>query len=123
MPAQSKGESLFNDGTALVLFTVLVKIVEGDDTDGWGDYIWTFVKMSAGGALFGTAFAIFIIKWLGFIFNDALAEITITVSAAYLCFFIAEFFFRVSGVIAVVCLGLLFGHLGRASVSPEVNMY
>lgn len=103
------------------MFTILVKIVEGDNSDGWGDYLWTFTKMSMGGALFGSAFAIFIIKWLGAIFNDALAEITITVSAAYLCFFIAEYFFHVSGVIAVVCLGLLFGDSGRASVSPEVR--
>ena len=102
------------------MFTILVKIVEGDDTDTWGDYLWTFVKMTCGGALFGCAFALLIMKWLAFIFNDALAEITITVSAAYLCFFIAEYFFHVSGVIAVVCLGLLFGSMGRASVSPEV---
>mmetsp|Transcript_42079 Transcript_42079/g.127635 ORF Transcript_42079/g.127635 Transcript_42079/m.127635 type:complete len:354 (+) Transcript_42079:213-1274(+) len=115
-----EGESLLNDGTALVMFTILVKIIEGDDSDGWGDYIWTFVKMSFGGAMFGTAFAVVIVKWLGTIFNDAMSEITITLSAAYLCFFIAEYFLHISGVLAVVCLGLYFGHYGKTSVSPEV---
>lgn len=105
------------------MFTILVKIVEGDESDTWGDYLWIFLKMSFGGALFGTAFAWIIFKWLGSIFNDAMAEITITVSAAYLCFFIAEYFLHVSGVIAVVCLGLLFSRYGRTSVSPEVCVY
>lgn len=115
------GESLLNDGTALVIFTILIKMMKGDTTDGVDDYIWTFVKMSLGGVIFGTAFAIFVVRWLGTIFNDALSEITITLSAAYLCFFISEYFFHVSGIIAVVCLGLYFGNSGRTSVSPEVR--
>ena len=115
-----EGESLLNDGTALVLFTILVKIVEGDDSDGVADYCVTFVKMSIGGALFGTFFGFIVVNWIRVIFNDALAEITITLSAAYLCFFIAEYFLNISGVIAVVCLGLYFGSKGRIAISPEV---
>ena len=115
-----EGESLLNDGTALVLFTILVKIVEGDTTDSWVEYLSLFIKMSFGGALFGLVFALIVVHWLRMIFNDALSEITITLAAAYLCFFIAEYFFHVSGVIAVVCLGLYFGHSGRNSISAEV---
>lgn len=115
-----EGESLLNDGTALVVFTILVKIAEGDTSDNWGDYVITFIRMSFGGALFGSAFALIVVQWLRMIFNDALSEITITLAAAYLCFFIAEYFFHISGVIAVVCMGLYFGHSGRTSVSPEV---
>lgn len=115
-----EGESLLNDGTALVLFTILVKIVEGDDSDGVADYFFTFVKMSIGGALFGTSFGFIVVNWIRVIFNDALAEITITLSAAYLCFFIAEYFLHISGVISVVCLGLYFGNKGRIAISPEV---
>ena len=76
--------------------------------------------MSFGGAIYGTLFAAIVVKWLGSIFNDAMSEITITLSAAYLCFFTAEYFLHFSGVLAVVCLGLYFGHHGRTSVSPEV---
>jgi len=115
-----EGESLLNDGTALVLFTILVKIVQGDDSDGWDDYVWTFARMSIGGAVYGGLFALIVVRWLRVIFNDALAEITITLSAAYLCFFTAEYYLQLSGVIAVVCLGLYFGNSGRTSVSPEV---
>jgi NhaP-type Na+/H+ or K+/H+ antiporter len=115
-----EGESLLNDGTALVMFTILIKLVEGDSSDGVEDYVLTFGKMSIGGALFGTVFAIIMVQWLRMIFNDALAEISVTLAGAYLCFFVAEYFLHVSGVIAVVCLGLYFGHSGRTSVSPEV---
>ncbi len=115
-----EGESLLNDGTALVMFTILIKIVEGDSSDSVGDYFLTFVKMSIGGAVFGTVFAVIIVQWLRMIFNDALAEISVTLAGAYLCFFVAEYFLNVSGIIAVVCLGLYFGHSGKTSVSPEV---
>jgi len=115
-----EGESLLNDGTALVMYTILIKFTGGDTSDNVWDYLFTFVKMSIGGALFGIAFAVVIVQWLRTVFNDSLTEITITLCAAYLCFFIAEYFLHVSGVLAVVCLGLYFGQIGRTSVSPEV---
>lgn len=117
-----EGESLLNDGTALVLYTILLKLTEGKDenTDNLFDYLMTFVRMSLGGAMFGLVFALLVVRWLRRIFNDALSEISITLSAAYLCFFTAEYFLHVSGVLAVVCLGLYFGNHGRTSVSPEV---
>jgi NhaP-type Na+/H+ or K+/H+ antiporter len=115
-----EGESLLNDGTALVMYTILIKIAEGDSSDNVGDYLVTFIKMSIGGASFGLFFAFVVVQWLRMVFNDPMTEITITLSAAYLCFFIAEYFLHVSGVLAVVCMGLYFGVIGRTSVSPEV---
>ena len=97
-----------------------MKLAEGDLSDSVGDYLVTFVKMSIGGALFGTTVAVLLVQWLRMIFNDALGEISITISAAYLCFFVAEHYFHISGVLAVVCLGLYFGHSGKTAVSPEV---
>jgi NhaP-type Na+/H+ or K+/H+ antiporter len=102
------------------MYTILIKLLEGDTSDNVWDYLVTFVKMSIGGALFGIAFAVVVVQWLRTVFNDSLTEITITLCAAYLCFFIAEYFLHVSGVLAVVCLGLYFGQIGRTSVSPEV---
>ena len=115
-----EGESLLNDGTALVMYTILVKIVEGDESQNIGDYLITFLKMSVGGAIFGVSFGFIIVQWLRLVFNDSLTEITITLSGAYLCFFIAEYFLKISGVLAVVCLGLYFGQVGSTSISPEV---
>ena len=50
-----EGESLLNDGTALVLFLVLIKMVEGEDLTAL-DMIGQFCKMSLLGPLLGLAF-------------------------------------------------------------------
>jgi sodium/hydrogen exchanger 10/11 len=96
-------------------------MVDGSDTDsGAIDYFSKFIVMSFGGMIWGTFFGFIIVTWLGVIFNDAMSEITITMSSAYLCFYLAERTLGVSGVIAVVCYGLYFGSIGRTRVSPEV---
>ena len=89
MATAIEGKSLLNDRTALVLYTILIKMIEGDSSDTWGDYIFAFIKISFGGVLFGLFFTLVVIQWLRVIFNDAMLEITITLAADYLCFFIA----------------------------------
>ncbi|GMH48850.1 hypothetical protein TL16_g00390 [Triparma laevis f. inornata] len=116
-----EGESLFNDGTALVIFLIVIGLVDGTALElTFVDYLSKFLVMSLGGMIWGFLFGFIVVSWLGVIFNDALSEITITMSSAYLCFYIAERFFGISGVIAVVCFGLYFGSTGRTRVSPEV---
>ena len=60
------------------------------------------------------------VVWIRHVFNDALVEITITLVAAYLTYNLAEFL-HVSGVLAVVALGLMLAGIGRTSISPEVE--
>ena len=117
-----EGESLLNDGTALVMFSILLKVVQGTNTDGWDDYIWTFIRATGGGALLGLALAAVAVKWLGVIFGDTYAEITITLCLAYLSFWTAETV-QLSGVIAVTAAGLYFGSRGRTAVSPDVSVF
>jgi len=48
-----EGESLLNDGTAMVVFLVLLQIVEDiDPIDGMGVFL-KFVRLSCGGAVLG----------------------------------------------------------------------
>ena len=54
------------------------------------------------------------------VFNDALIEVTITLVAAYVTFFLCEGIFLVSGVLGVVACGLLMS-FHHHSVSPEVE--
>ena len=51
-----------------------------------------------------------------------MVEITMTISSAYLTFFIAEYWLHVSGVLSVVGLGVYL-NLERDKFSPEVDHF
>ena len=47
-------------------------------------------------------------------------EIFITISGAYITFFMSEDIFGVSGVLAIVTLGFFMTAVGRSKISPRV---
>ena len=81
-----------------------------------------FVKVALGGPAFGYLMAKITIFWLSHVFNDALVEITITLASTYITFYIGEGLFEVSGVLAVVTLGIELNSR-RTSISPEVEAF
>lgn len=118
------GESLLNDGTAIVifmvLFNVLIGVSSGMTVEG---VIAQFLIVALGGIFIGAAFGWVVNYALKKVFNDPLFEITIIVSAAYMIFFIAENMFHVSGVLGLVAYGLMMASVGRTRISPEVNHF
>ena len=116
-----EGESLLNDGTAIVIFMVFLGIVTGVEAE-MSPFL-QFLKVAVGGALLGWAFGRFVIYWLKNVFNDALVEISIIVAASYLTFYTAEHFFHVSGVLALVVFGVMLAGSGRTRISPEVGHF
>lgn len=117
-----EGESLLNDGTAIVLFTLffgLVTLQESGKVDLF-TISGNFVYVVALGLFIGLVTGGLILWWINKLFNKPIIEITLTVSAAYTAYFIAENIFHVSGVVSVVALGLLLASVGRTRISPEV---
>ncbi len=111
-----EGESLFNDGTALVLFRLLLGLVAAGTFSAL-DSVSQFALVIMGGLAVGLI-AGFIVLQLMRRFDDYLVETVLTVALAYGSYFLAEQF-HVSGVIAVVAAGLLVGNYGRRiSFSP-----
>ena len=53
--------------------------------------------------------------------RDRVVEITATITAAFLCFWVAEETCGVSGVLAVVTLAVFMAALGKYAVSPSVT--
>jgi CPA1 family monovalent cation:H+ antiporter len=107
-----EGESLFNDGVALVLFSLIVKVnAAGSLTilDGLQELFVVIV----GGSLVGLA-----IGYLStglFIWSDEpFSSILLTVAVALGTFQIGHFL-HVSGVVAVVVAGLIVGTIGLSS--------
>ena len=116
-----EGESLLNDGTAIVLFMVFFLGMTGEASGN--SPVLEFVRVSFGGVLVGVIIGYISIIWLQKVFNDALVEISVIIGAAYLTFFVAEHFFHVSGVLALVSLGLMMAGIGRTRISPEVEHF
>jgi len=50
-----------------------------------------------------------------------MSEVTLTIVGCYATFIFAEATLQVSGVIAVVVLGVLMSGYGRSRISPEVE--
>ncbi len=116
-----EGESLLNDGTAIVIFMVLLATITGTGSDT--SPVIEFLRVAVGGTMVGVFFGWLTIRWVKKVFNDALIEITVIVAAAYLTFFVAEHFLHVSGVLGLVSLGLMMAGVGRTRISPEVEHF
>ena len=114
-----EGESLLNDGTALVLFLVLLEFVEGKEMSA-GEVIGQFCKMSLAGPLLGLAFGIFMSWILSRIHNQPIMEANVTVCMPYILFYTAEHHsVHVSGILALVAMGLYMNNIGCMGISTE----
>jgi NhaP-type Na+/H+ or K+/H+ antiporter len=114
-----EGESLFNDGTAMVVFLVLLDIVEGVELT-FGDVVLKFMRLSFGGPLLGVVGGFVISNILKYIHNNFVLEVNTTIFGSYLIFFIAESTsVHVSGILAIVSLGLYMTNTGKTRISAE----
>jgi len=120
-----EGESLFNDGTAVVFFTIIHTIAKGGMLEGTGQdwliILWSFLKMVAVGAAIGFGVG-YTASQLTRRINDHLIEITLSTIVAFGTFLLAEFL-HVSGVIAVVAAGITIGNFGfEVGMSPTTRL-
>ena len=114
-----EGESLLNDATAIVIFSILVVMLTGESEPSLLAGAWAFVKVFIGGILVGYVCARAVCYVIARLRNLPLAETTLTISLAYLSFIIAEHYLHVSGVMAVVTAALVVGSIGRTAISAE----
>jgi monovalent cation:H+ antiporter, CPA1 family len=114
------GESLLNDGTAIVFFTLSLALVRGTEVTALGLSV-DFVKMVGVGVVIGTGIGLAASQVIRQV-DDPMIEITLTTIAAYGSFLAAEHF-HYSGVIATVSAGLLCGNYGaRMGMSPSTRV-
>jgi CPA1 family monovalent cation:H+ antiporter len=114
-------ESLFNDGVAAVLFTLVLTTVEGLHGQSVPAALGlTLLKTVGGGICVGLACAAAALFVAGRT-SDHLLESTLTTVAAYGSFLLAEHF-HMSGVLATVTAGLLTGNLGVLADDEQSRM-
>jgi monovalent cation:H+ antiporter, CPA1 family len=116
-----EGESLFNDGTSVVMFTALLAIIE-TDVFSIQSTILNLIISSAGGLVFGLVTGYLAIKLLEKI-DEPSIEVLITIVLAYATFLFAENYLNVSGVFAVLAAGLFIGNKGKQfAMSPSTRI-
>jgi NhaP-type Na+/H+ or K+/H+ antiporter len=117
-----EGESLVNDGTAIVVFSLLNEIAKGAHKTA-GEVATFFLWVPFGSVLVGVGVAIGCHAWLGLgaVAGDHIVQISVTLFACYLCFLVAEFQSEASGVLACVVLGVSIGAFGRGFFTGETE--
>ncbi|XP_037403832.1 sodium/hydrogen exchanger 7-like [Triticum dicoccoides] len=113
-----EGESLMNDGTAIVVYQLFYRMVLGKTFDA-GSIIKFLSQVSLGAVALGLAFGIASVLWLGFIFNDTIIEISLTLAVSYIAFFTAQDALEVSGVLAVMTLGMFYAAFAKTAFKGD----
>ncbi len=114
-----EGESLFNDGTAIVMFGLMLDIaLKGSFV--LNESLIDFVRVAGGGVFVGVILGLLTSQAIRRI-NDPLVETTITTILAFGAYILAEDL-HVSGVLAVVMAGIVSGNIGPRGMSPTTRI-
>lgn len=114
-----EGESLINDATGLVAYRFAVAAVVTGMFSIWEASLRFFV-VAIGGVIVGLAVG-WLVVWIHRHLEDSLVEITTTILMAFASYLIAEHL-GVSGVLAVVTIGLYHRHYSPEVLSPKTRI-
>jgi CPA1 family monovalent cation:H+ antiporter len=116
-----EGESLLNDGTAIVLFRTLLFATTASTLGR--DLFFTgtleFFHVAVGGVIVGFIFAFLISVAIRLVSHSGAAQLGLTVSGAYITFVVADHVLGLSGVIATMAVGLFLGGRARLDLNRD----
>lgn len=117
------GESLFNDGVAVVVFVAIYEVINTGIENVSGLQIgWLFLKEAGGGMLFGALLG-YIGFWLLRSIDNYIIEVLITVAIVMGGYMLADYL-HISGPLAMVVAGIITGNkTSKEGMSDETRDY
>lgn len=125
-----EGESLFNDGVAIVIFSLALAAGTISGSFGLLDALQEFFIVAFGGLAVGLTLGYVVSYIILKNVDDHLVETATTVALAFGSFVVAESFgdligvegLHFSGILAVVAAGLMVGNIGLQNTSPTTKL-
>lgn len=114
------GESLFNDGVAVVVFLTILEIINvGIQNVSAVEIVWLFIKEAGGGILFG-----WLLGYIGFLtlrsVDRYVLEVAITLAIVMGGYSLANYL-HISGPLAMVVAGIITGNKSRQFGMSDVT--